>query len=175
MKRVMRRQVLVAVAFLAVGLCAFGCGRGSGTNDSGASTATADETAHIDNCSLVTDSEATTLAGRELQHEEDSLLGCPYVRPGRNMSEFTVRAFTGKGPAKDHLGEHSTDTVVHEISGVGDSAAVLARDQHVNFLIVQKGSRYVQFVTTFLEDMNLDSPMLKQAQDLAVKALGRIK
>jgi hypothetical protein len=91
------------------------------------------------------------------------------------MSRFTVRAFEGKGAAKDNFGDHSEDTKVHEIGGVGDSAAVLARDEHVNFLIVQKGGRYVQFVTTFLDDMNLGSPQLKQAQDLALTALGRIK
>jgi len=91
------------------------------------------------------------------------------------MSEFTVRAFAGKGAAKDNFGSHSADTTVHEISGVGDSAAVLARDEHVNFLIVQKGRRYVQFVTTFVDDLNLGSPKLKTAQELALKALDRIE
>jgi hypothetical protein len=91
------------------------------------------------------------------------------------MAHFTVRAFKGKGPAKDNFGEHSNDTTVHEITGVGDSAAVLAREEHVNFLIVQRGDNYVQFVTTFLDDMNLGSPQLKQAQDLALTAVGRVK
>jgi hypothetical protein len=91
------------------------------------------------------------------------------------MSEFTVRAFAGKGAAKDNFGSHSADTTVHEISGVGDSAAVLPRDEDVNFLIVQKGRHYVQFVTTFVDDMNLGSPKLQAAQELALKALDRIE
>jgi hypothetical protein len=52
---------------------------------------------------------------------------------------------------------------------------VLARDEHVNFLIVQKGGRYVQFVTTFLDEMNLGSPKLQEAQELALRAIDRIK
>jgi hypothetical protein len=151
---------------------ATGCGRGTSRSDS---TASETETLRVDNCSLVTDAEASSLAGTELKHDEDSPLGCPFVRPGKSMGEFTVRAFSGSGAAKDNFGDHSADTTVHEIRGVGDSAAVLAREQHVNFLIVQKGNRYVQFVTTFLDDMNLDSPQLKQAEELALKAFDRIK
>ena len=145
------------------------CGGGADTEVTGT------ETADIDNCSLVTDAEASALVGEEVKHEEDSMLGCPYVRPGKSISEFTVRAFAGKGAAKDNFGEHSADVTVHEIAGVGDSAAVLAREEHVNFLIVQKGRRYVQFVTTFVDDMTLGSPKLKDAQDLALKAVDRIK
>jgi hypothetical protein len=133
------------------------------------------ETADVDNCTLVTDEEVSTLVGKQLTHGEDSPLGCPFVRSGASMSEFTVRAFAGKGAAKDNFGSHSADTTVHEISGVGDSAAVLARDEDVNFLIVQKGRHYVQFVTTFVDDMSLGSPKLKAAQELALKALERIE
>lgn len=174
MRLVTRSLMPLGAAFTVLMLAAAGCGRGS-ANDAAAKAVTGTETAHVDNCSLVTDAEATSLAGHELKHDEDSPLGCPYIRPGKTVGDFIVRVFEGKGAAKDNFGEHSSDTTVHEISGVGDSAAVLARDQHVNFLIVQKGNRYIQFVTTFLEDMNLGSPQLKQAQDLAVTALGRIK
>src|SRR5574339_768350 len=146
--------VVIGIVFV---LSGSGCTRGSSTNDAASTAVTGTETAHIDNCALVTDAEATKLAGHELKHDEDSPLGCPYVRPGKQMGEFIVRAFQGKGAAKDNFGSHSADTTVHELSGVGDSAAVLAREEHVNFLIVQKGNHYVQFVTTFLEDMNLGS------------------
>jgi hypothetical protein len=148
---------------------------GCGGADSDADTAVAGaETADVDNCSLVTNEEASSLAGHDLAHGDDTPLGCPFTRPGRSMSEFTVRAFPGKGAAKDNFGKHSADTTVHEIPGVADSAAVLARDEHVNFLIVQRGNRYLQFVTTFVDDLNLGSPKLKEAQDLAVKALDRM-
>jgi hypothetical protein len=166
-----RHQILPAALFA----LAFALGCGAGSNDSTSKAVTGIETAHIDNCSLVTDAEASSLAGRELKHDEDTPLGCPFAKPGASLSLFTVRAFNGKGPAKDNFGNHSADTTVHEIPGVGDSAAVLARDEHVNFLIVQKGGRYVQFVTTFLDDMNLGSPQLKQAQALALTAIGRVK
>lgn len=166
-----RPASIIAIA-VALAWITWGCGGGASKNDSAPPEG---ESMHVDNCSLVSDAEASTLAGRELKHDEDSPLGCPFVRPGKSMGEFTVRAFSGSGAAKDNFGDHSADTTVHEISGVGDSAAVLAREQHVNFLIVQKGNRYVQFVTTFLDDMNLDSPQLKQAQELALKALDRIK
>jgi hypothetical protein len=162
-----------AAALIVFGLYASGCG--GGANETAANAVAGSETLQVDNCSLVTDAEATSLAGTELKHDEDGPLGCPYVRPGQSMGEFIVRAFNGKGAAKDNFGQHSDETAVHEILGVGDSAAVLARDQHVNFLIVQKGGRYIQFVTTFVDDMNLGSPQLKQAQDLAIVALGRIK
>jgi len=52
---------------------------------------------------------------------------------------------------------------------------VLARDEHVNFLIVQKDGRYIQFVTTFVDDINLGSPKLKEAEQLALRAIDRIK
>jgi len=148
---------------------------GGACGGGGDSALTETETADVDNCALVTDEEVSTLVGKQLTHGEDSPLGCPFMRPGASMSEFTVRAFAGKGAAKDNFGSHSADTTVHEISGVGDSAAVLARDEHVNFLIVQKGRRYVQFVTTFVDDLNLGSPKLKTAQELALKALDRIE
>jgi hypothetical protein len=169
MRRLIRHSALVAAVVLLIA----GCGRAASESASKAVTGT--ETAPVDNCSLVTDAEATRLAGKELKHDEDGPLGCPYLPPGSSMGHFTVRVFEGKGAARDNFGQHSADTTVHEISGVGDSAAVLARDQHVNFLIVQKGGRYIQFVTTFLDEMNLGSPQLKQAEDLALTAIGRIK
>lgn len=177
MTRFLVRRPIPLIAAASVLLAAVtGCGRKSGTADAVSKEVAGTETAHVDNCSLVTDAEATRLAGKELKHDEDSLLGCGYVRPAHpTISEFTVRVFEGKGAAKDNFGNHSADTTVHEIPGVGDSAAVLARDEHVNFLIVQRGHRYIQFVTTFLEDMNLGSPQLKQAEDLALTAIGRIK
>jgi hypothetical protein len=173
--RVRQPFTLVAAASLLLAAVT-GCGGKSGTADAVSKEVAGTETAHVDNCSLVTDAEATALAGKELKHDEDSPLGCGYVRPDRGpMSVFTVRVLVGKGAAKDNFGDHSADTTVHEIPGVGDSAAVLARDEHVNFLIVQKGHRYIQFVTTFLDDMNLGSRQLKQAEDLALTAIGRIK
>jgi hypothetical protein len=158
----------VTTLAIAISLAA-GCGGGSADVE-----VTGTETADIDNCTLVTDEEASRLAGKELKHDEDTPLGCGFVQPGRSISEFTVRAFNGKGAAKDNFGDHSEDTRVHEIAGVGDSAAVLARDEDVNFLIVQKGGRYVQFVTTFVDDISLGSPKLKEAQDLALKAIDRM-
>jgi hypothetical protein len=170
-----RRPIPLAMALTVFMLAAAGCDSKSSQSDSVSKAVTGSETAHVDNCSLVTDAEATKLAGHELKHDGDGLLDCPYFLPGSAVGHFGVRAFEGKGPAKDNFGNHSADTTVHEISGVGDSAAVLARDEHVNFLIVQKGSHYIQFVTTFLEDMNLGSPQLKQAEELALTAIGRIK
>jgi hypothetical protein len=175
MPHVIQQRTLPAAGLLVLLSCALGCGRGSCPGDSTAKAVTGTETAHVDNCSLVTDAEASGLAGKELKHDEDGPLGCPYVRPGSQMGQFIVRVFEGKGAAKDNFGDHSADTTVQEIAGVGDSAAVLVRDQHVNFLIVQKRGRYIQFVTTFLDDMNLGSPQLKQAQELALTALDRIK
>jgi hypothetical protein len=171
----MTRAALQTAAIGVALMAAAACGRGSSASAAAAKAATGTGTAHVDNCSLVTDAEATSLAGRELKHDEDGPLGCPYLAPGSSMGRFTVRTIDGKGAAKDNFGEHSADTTIHEIAGVGDSAAVLARDQHVNFLIVQKGGRYVQFVTTFLEDVNLGSPKLAAAEQLALTALGRIK
>ncbi len=151
---------------------AWGCG-GRSTESAG-DTGEA-ESLSVDNCTLVTDEEATRLVGEAVRHQEDSPLGCPFSKPGETMGLFIVRAFAGKGPAKDQFGSHPADTTVHEVPGVGDSAAVLAREEHVNFLIVQKSTRYVQFVTTFVDDLNLGSERLKDAQQLALTALGRIK
>jgi hypothetical protein len=149
---------------------AIACGGG----ESADTAITGTETADIDNCALVTDAEASSLAGTQLVHGEDSALGCGFAPPGKMMSELTVRAFSGKGAAKDNFGDHSADTTIHEVAGVGDSAAVLARGEHVNFLIVQKGRKYVQLVTTFVDDINLGSAKLKEAQDLALKAIDRM-
>lgn len=159
-------------------LGAAACGRGGSSTKASADDPTdSTQSSHIDNCSLVTDAEASSLGGRELKHDEDSMLGCPYinVRPGSVRGQLTVLALRGKGPAKDNFGDYSKDLTVLDIPGVGDSAAALVRDGHVNFLIVQKGSRYVQFVTTFISEMEPGSPKLKEAGDLAVKALDRMK
>lgn len=164
------RHAMVAV-FTVIMFGSVGC-RGSNSADT---AVTGTETADVDNCTLVTDAEASSLAGEELKHDENSPLGCPFMAPGSLMGVFIVRALEGKGRAMDNFGSHSDDTTVHEIAGVGDSAAVLARDEHVNFLIVQKGRRYIQFVTTFVDDLNLGSPKLKEAQDLALRALDRMK
>lgn len=167
-------RTILSAAILAA-LMAAGCGGRSTADQSAADAVTGTETANVDNCTLVTDEEASRLAGRELKHGEDGPLGCPYTPPGSLMGYFIVRVFDGKGPAKDNFGEHSADTVVHEIQGVGDSAAVLARDDDVNFIIVQKDGRYIQFVTTFIDDMTLGSPRVKQGLELALTAIGRIK
>ncbi len=174
MTRVTAVLCRVGSAFVLLALVSAGCG-GSTSRESASTAVTGTGTAQVDNCSLVTDAEATSLAGRELKPGEDSPLGCPYAAPDSPMGLFTVRVLEGKGPAKDNFGDHSADTTVHELAGVGDSAAVLARDEDVNFLIVQKNGRYIEFVTTFLDDMTLGSPKLKQATDLALAALGRIK
>ena len=170
-----RFRTLAATGLATLLAYALACGGGSTAGDSAGKAVTGTDSALVDNCSLVTDAEASSLAGRELKHDEDSPLGCPYLKAGSPVGQFTVRAFRGTGAAKDNFGQHSSDTTIHEIPGLGDSAAVLAREEHVNFLIVQKGGRYVEFVTTFLSDMNLGSPQLKQAGELALKALDRMK
>jgi hypothetical protein len=83
-------------------VCTAGCGRGSAPGASAGKTVTGKETAPVDNCSLVTDAEASSLAGKDLKHDEDGPLGCPYVRPGQSMGQFIVRAFQGTGAAKDN-------------------------------------------------------------------------
>lgn len=172
MRRALLSGGLVSAGLGMVLFCA-ACGDGSGAS------ASDDEqsSAHIDNCALVTDAEASSLGGFDLKHGEDSLLGCPFTRTkeGSVNGELTVEGSRGKGPAKDKLGTPSSNSRIVEIPGVGDSAAMLVRDDHVNFLVVQKGNRYVKFVTTFIKDMTVDSPKLKEAEGLALKALDRIK
>jgi hypothetical protein len=164
---------LIRFAFSMFLVAAAGCGGAGGGSDDGDDAAAEDVA--IDNCSLVTEEEASALTGVKLTRGEDSPLGCPFTRPGQTMSTFTVRAFRGKGPAKDNFGSVGADTTIHEIEGVGDSAAALtAGSDHVNFLIVQRGNRYIQLVTTFVRNIDLGSPKLKEAQDLALKALDRM-
>jgi hypothetical protein len=174
------RRALLSGSLLNVGLgvvlvCAAACGGGNATKAAAGDDDSADS-GHIDNCTLVTDAEASALGGHELKHDEDSLLGCPYksVRPGSVNGELTVLGYRGKGAAKDHLSASGSSTV-QDIPGVGDSAAALVRDGHINFLVVQKGNRAVKFVTTFISEMEPGSAKLKEAEALALKAIDRIK
>src|SRR5512147_1047687 len=79
-------------------LCVTGCAGGSGSKESAGSDGDSAQSANVNNCTLVTDAEASSLGGRELKHDEDSFLGCPFVnvKPGSVKGELTVLAFRGK-------------------------------------------------------------------------------
>lgn len=139
----------------------------------GAGEDAADEDLDVDSCTLLTNEEASGLAGEELEASEDSLLGCAWVVPGEVVADFTLDSFRSDQSARDRGAELAPSAEVIELDGVGDEAVALAVDGSVNFIVAKQGDLGVVLVTTFL-DVTADSPALDAAGELAVTALGRL-
>jgi hypothetical protein len=115
-------------------------------------TTVASEAVDIDSCALITDEEATEMAGEELEAAEDSPFGCPFVVPGEVIGEFTVRGYVGEGDATTAASEIVPDAAeVIPIDGIGDDAVIISSNGEViDFVVVRQGDRFVLLNTTFL-------------------------
>jgi hypothetical protein len=172
----MRRSTKASLIAVVVGamIALAGCGddKGSGGN---AGSGNGEQTAlNVDNCKLVTNEEASALAGKELKADENGPLGCPYTEPGEMLGLFSIRSYKQGGDAKAAAAKLAPTLEVIKLDGVGDDAVALAdSDGSVNFIIARKGNLFVELVMTFL-DITKDPATLKPASTLASTALGRL-
>ncbi len=113
---------------------------------------TTDTEVEVDSCALITNDEATEMAGEELEAVEDSPLGCPFVVPGEVIGEFTIRGYVGDGDATAAASEIVPDAAeVIPIDGVGDDAVIISSNGEViDFVVARQGDRFVLMNTTFL-------------------------
>jgi hypothetical protein len=169
---------LVAVLVLA------GCGDDDDSDTDGAATEAVDEGGaadealesedlDIDNCTLLTDAEVSSLAGYDLEATEDGPLGCAWVVPGEVVGDFSIRSFRSEQSAAEHGAELGPSAEMIELDGIGDDAVALSVGGSVNFLVARDGDAFVELVMTFL-DVTPDSPELERAGELANTALGRL-
>lgn len=172
MKITRRWAVALAVAAMAtLGACGGDGGSGSDAVDEALEGG---GTLEVDNCTLLTNEEVSSLAGFALESSGDSPMGCAYPQPGEVMGEFSIRSYRGSGDATAAAAELAPSLQVIPLSGVGDDAVALSdSDGSVNFLIARKGDLFVELVMTFL-DVTPESPSLDQAGQLASTALGRL-
>lgn len=179
----MRRHRLLVMVMALVIACGGDGGESTdvdGTAD-GVVEEVVDETAvdgdglEIDNCALLTNEEASELAGEELEAAEDSSLGCPYVIPGEVIGEFTIRGYRGTGDSASEAEALVPDAVdVFPVAGVGDDAtAISSSGDGVDFIIARQGDLFILLNTTFLF-FEPDSPEMDKATALAGVALQRL-
>lgn len=165
-----------------------GCGGGdsddAGSGDASGAAAEVDEGVgsddhvddaqlDVDNCTLLTNEEVSTLAGKELESDLDSALGCAWVVPGEVVGDFTLDSFRSGTSAADYGAALAPSAEITSLDGVGDDAVALAVDGSVNFVVAKQGDLGVVLVTTFL-DVTPGSPSLEAAGELAMTALGRL-
>lgn len=187
------RMTRIAVVLVGWALLVAACGAteaGSDTTATGALTTssegvepgegstgpepTSDEVVDVDDCTLLTDEEVSSLAGTALLATEDSFLGCGYVGEGEVVADFSIRSYSAAGASAAELGaELAPSANVIPLDGVGDEAVALEVDGSVNFLLARSDDLVVEMVMTFL-DVTPDSPELERASELAVLALGRL-
>ena len=127
----------------------------------------------VDNCTLLTDAEESSLSENPLAAEGDGLLGCGYLPEGSSVADFSIRSFALGGPLSTYAGELAPSLEVLTLEGIGDEAVALVSDGEANFLVACEDGGCVELVMTFL-DMDIESENFRRVQDLASAALGRL-
>jgi hypothetical protein len=187
--RRLARRALLAFVFLALPGLIAACGGdddddgapADGDQDNGGEVIVDDEDdaddeegLDVDNCTLLTDEEVSTLSDEPLFVSEDGPLGCGWLPEDGAIAEFSIRSFRSDQSVAEYAAEFAPSLEVVELEGVGDEAAALVREGEANFIIARNGDLFVELVLTFL-DMEVGSENLQRAQDLADLALGRLK
>jgi hypothetical protein len=151
-----------------------------GGTDGDASGVVADEESgddgplEVDNCTLLTNEEVTSLHDEPLTHSEDGPLGCGWLEKDGALAQFSIRAFRNESSAQEHATELAPSLTQQELDGVGDGAVALIAEGEANFIVATQGDLGVEMVLTFLE-MEVGSENLERAQELAAVALDRLE
>lgn len=176
-------STLLLMAILVATLAACGGDDGdssAGDSDGGASEVVvedendADEPLDVDNCTLLTDEEVTSLHDEPLFHSEDGPLGCGWLEDDGAIAQFSIRAFRNESSAQEHATELAPSLTQQELDGVGDGAVALIAEGEANFIVATQGDLGVEMVLTFLE-MEVGSDNFQRAQKLAGQALDRLE
>ncbi|MEZ5176414.1 MAG: hypothetical protein R2823_09450 [Acidimicrobiia bacterium] len=128
-----------------------------------------------DNCSLITEEEATTLAGYDLEVGEDSFLGCGFIPPGANVADIVVAtAVRSGGAAAVAADAYPNATEVIPVSVGADTVAVTSPSgESIAAILTTDGDRVVELGIIFLLIDPTESSRIDDAAELAVTALGR--
>ncbi|MGH9133742.1 MAG: hypothetical protein ACRDZZ_07380 [Ilumatobacteraceae bacterium] len=147
---------------------------GDGDDDAGDAAGGLD----VDNCSLLTDEEATALAGEELAAQAgDSPAGCAYSPPGEVVGDVVVRSVRYDGDLETLAaqGFPNADSVI-PLDGIGDEAVAVttpAGDATASIL-ARQGDLVVELQVVFLLIEPDDAAALADAGSFAATALGRL-
>jgi hypothetical protein len=144
-----------------------------GTESTEASEATEEEAP--DNCSLITEEEATALAGYDLEVGGDSILGCGFLPPGSDVADIVVNAVLREGDVATIAAEgfpNATDIISVDV-GEDTVAVTTPSGDTVASVITASGGRLVELAIVFLGIDPNDSGRIEEAATLAVTALER--
>jgi hypothetical protein len=177
-----------STAWLLVGLMvlAWACGgEGDGAEASDVATAEtetdgteapeATEEETPDNCSLITEEEATALAGYDLEVGGDSILGCGYLPPGSDVADIVVNALLRDGDVATLAAEgfpNATDIIPVDV-GEDTVAVTTPSGDAIASVITASGGRLVELAIVFLLIDPEDTARIEEAATLAVTALDR--
>ncbi len=146
--------------------------RAAGGTDDGGDAAT--ESLDVDNCTLLTDEEVSTLSDEPLFASEDGPLGCGWLPEDGGIADFSIRSFRSDASAAERATRLAPSLEQLELGGVEDEAVALVREGEANFIVAKRGDLFVEMVLTFL-DMEVGSENLDRAQGLAQVALDRLE
>jgi hypothetical protein len=184
------RRLLVMTTLLAL-LAACGNGQGGATNDTDEQTTTnetdttdtedleeedeADEEELPDRCSLITEEEASSLAGYELEVGGDSFLGCGYIPPDSSVADITVNAVLAEDDAATvtAAGFPNANEIIPVAVGEDTVAVTTPSGDAVASIVTASDGRVVELALVFLLIDPDDTARIEEAAELAVTALGR--
>ena len=137
-----------------------------------------DATLDVDNCSLLTDEEASTLAGEELAAQAgDSPLGCPYSPPGEVVADVVVNSIRYNGDLETLAADGFPNAEsVTPIDDVGDQAVAVSTPagDAVASIVARQGDLVVELQIVFVGIEPDDTAALQTAGEYAATALGRL-
>jgi len=177
----MRRTTTWLIAGLMIVWACGGDGGDTGTTDVATAETGATEASETteeeapDNCSLITQEEATALAGYDLEVGEDSILGCGYLPPGSDVADIVVNALLREGDVATIAAEgfpNATDIISVDI-GEDTVAVTTPSGDAIASVITASGGRLVELAIVFLLIDPEDTARIEEAAALAVTALER--
>jgi hypothetical protein len=128
-----------------------------------------------DNCSLITEEEATSLAGHDLEVGGDSILGCGFLPPGSDVADIVVNAVLREGDVASIAAEgfpNATDIIPVDV-GEDTVAVTTPAGDAIASVITASGGRLVELAIVFLLIDPEDTARIEEAAALAVTALSR--
>jgi hypothetical protein len=175
MKPMLTRMLLV-LSLLGVVACGDDAGLADETPDgTEASDPAPSSEESVDNCTLVTDEEVSTLAGDELVAGEDSPLGCPFTAPGESVADVRVVGAVAEGGAQA-VAERAFPNAAEIIPvDVGDDTVAVTDPSGgaIASIITASGDRVVELSVIFIDVPPDDPARIEEAATLAVTALER--
>jgi hypothetical protein len=104
-----------------------------------------------DNCSLITEEEATSLAGHDLEVGGDSILGCGFLPPGSDVADIVVNAVLREGDVASIAAEgfpNATDIIPVDV-GEDTVAVTTPSGDAIASVITASGGRLVELAIVF--------------------------